>query len=123
MFNQPYNPILFDSYWRDKKIKINLIFSLLINLSLWVGLLWQERAFSDSIPLHYNIYYGIDLLGPWYQILLLPGLGLIFLVLNFGLASIFYRKEKIVSYFLVFSCSFVQLIFILASMLIVLINY
>ncbi|MFA6410360.1 MAG: hypothetical protein WCW26_02175 [Candidatus Buchananbacteria bacterium] len=123
MFNQHYNPILFDSYWRDRIIKTNLIFSIVANFILWLGLIWQFKNFSESVPLHYNIYYGIDLIGPWYQILVMPGLGLLFILINLLASAIIYRKEKMIGYFLVGACSLCQLIFVLASIFITFINY
>ena len=44
----------------------------------------QENPF---IPLHYNIYLGIDRFGPWYNVFIFPVLGFVFLVLNLSLAS------------------------------------
>ena len=75
------------------------------------------------MPLHYNIYFGIDLLGPWYQIFLLPILGLIFLLINFLFGMAVYRRELILSYFLAGTSSFVQIIFVLAATFITLINF
>jgi len=112
----------FNSYRSDKFIKINLFFSLLINIVLWLVLVWQTRGLSDLIPLHYNIYFGIDLLGPWYQFFLLPSLGLLFFMVNFIISLMIYSKEKVLSYFLVGTSSFIQLIFLLAAIFIILIN-
>jgi len=111
-----------DSYRSDKFVKINLFFSLLINIVLWLLLIWQTKEFSGLIPLHYNIYFGIDLLGPWYQFFLLPSLGLLFFIVNFIISLMIYSKEKVLSYFLVSASSFIQLIFILAAIFIILIN-
>jgi len=116
------NPILFNSYFNDRVVKINFFLSLFINISLWLLVLWQTKNFDELIPLLYNIYFGIDLLGFWYQIYLLPGLGLLFFLVNFALAGILYSKEKIISYFLVGGSTFSQIIFFLATIFIILIN-
>lgn len=113
---------LFSSYHRDRFVIINFLFSLLINIGLWFLLIWQSNNFAELISLHYNIYFGIDLLGPWYRIFLLPSFGLIFLVINFFLGLALYNREKIFSYFLAGTTSLVQIIFILATFFIVLIN-
>ena len=123
MLNKPYNPILFDSYFRDMFIRVNFFFSLLLNILIWLGIVWQMNNFSESMPLHYNIYFGIDLLGDWYQIFILPGLGLLFFLINFIAGFVSYHKEKIISYFLAGTASFCQLILLVATALIIFINY
>ena len=120
--HQP-NTTLSRSYLGDKFIRTNLFFSLLLNIGLWSGLGWQARNFAELIALHYNIYFGIDLLGSRYQIFLLPILGLIFLIINFLLGLAIYRQEKILSYFLVGASSFAQIILSLAAIFIILINF
>ncbi len=115
-------PITFFSFFQDNLIKINLFLGILLNLGLWFWLFWQSRSFTDLITLHYNIYFGIDLLGPWYQIFLLPALGSLFLVLNVFLTAIVYKKEKILGYFLMVASSFSQVIFILAAIFIIFVN-
>lgn len=101
MFNYGnYSTILSNSFFREKSIKIILILSILINLFTWIFLVWSVKGQPESIPLHYNIYFGIDLYGNWYEILVLPSFGLLFLVINSILGAIFFSKEKILSYFL-----------------------
>lgn len=123
MVNRHFNPFLLNLYLQDRFIKINFFFGILVNISLWLILVWWTRSFPELIPLHYNIYFGIDLFGPWYQIFILPLLGLIFFLINFPISSFVYRKEKILSYFLVATSSFVQIIFVLAIIFIIFINY
>ena len=122
MNTNPLNPILSGFYYRDPLIRINFLFSFLANLSLWLILIWQARNFDELISLHYNIYFGIDLLGYWYQIFLLPILGLGFFIINFMIASIIYNREKILSYFLAGTSSFVQIILTTSAIFIILIN-
>jgi len=77
---------------------------------------------NTSLPLHYNIYWGIDLFGQWYQSLILPILGLAILVINFILAIFLYSQKIMASYFFTISSVFVQLFLLIASILIILIN-
>lgn len=118
-----YQSIFLSSYLRDKFIVINLLGSLVINFSLWIYLVWQTKSFGDLVTLHYNIYFGIDWLGPWYQIFLLPSLGLAFFLINFMIGAMVYQREKILSYFLAGTSSLVQLIFSLAATFIISINF
>ena len=73
-------------FFKEKIVKISLFFSLALNFILWLILGWQVKDFPELIPLHYNIYFGIDSFGTWYQIFLMPLLGLVIIVLNFFLA-------------------------------------
>lgn len=53
------------------------------------------------IPLHYNIYFGVDLLGSKDQIFKLPFVALFVLIINYFLAKTIYEQEKYLSYILV----------------------
>ena len=117
-----YNTLLLNSFYRDKIVRFNAVVCLLLNIIVWAGLLWQSRTFSESIPLHYNIYFGIDLYGPWYQILLIPEVGLAVILINFSVGGFLYAKEKLLSYFSVGLASFIQLILLLAAFAIVYVN-
>ncbi|OGY45448.1 MAG: hypothetical protein A3A24_02210 [Candidatus Buchananbacteria bacterium RIFCSPLOWO2_01_FULL_46_12] len=115
------NPSL-QAYWSNRLIKFNLLFSLLVNILVWLILVRLIRNFSESIIFHYNIYFGVDLLGNWYEIFWLPASGLFIIFLNFILASLFSEKEKIISYFLVSASSLVQVLIFLASLTVIFIN-
>lgn len=113
---------LYPSFLKDKFVKINLFLSLGINVALWLWLLWQTKDFSGHIPLHYNIYFGIDYLGPWYALFYLPLIGLIFLIFNLSIGAFSFEREKMLGYFLLGSSSFSQLILLVASFFIIYIN-
>ncbi len=112
-----------DSFRQDNLIRLNLLFGLLLNVLLWFFIFSQIRNFFEMIPLHYNIYFGIDLLDYWYKIFRLPALSLGFLILNYSLAFLAYQQEKILSYFLAGFTTFIQLIFILSTFLVIWINF
>ncbi len=72
------------------------LFSLVLVILMVVLPLWRLLPVvreNPFIPLHYNIYLGIDRFGPWYRIFILPILGLIMLILNLLLASRFSEIE------------------------------
>lgn len=53
------------------------IVAIIINGALWL-VIWRWWPHIDgSGPLHYTIYFGINLTGPWTGLLALPGLGLL----------------------------------------------
>ena len=104
---------------RDRTIIFNLTIALLINLALWIILLFSFWRQSDYIILGYNIYFGISAFGPWYQILLLPLMGLIIIAVNFLLAFFVYLPQKILSYFLVIAATVANVIVLAAGLLLV----
>ncbi len=112
----------FRFFFRDKITKTSLFFSLFLNIIIWIFLVSQVKSFSELIPLHYNIYFGIDLLGPWYQVFILPLLGLAILIVNNLLAKIFLAEKRILSYFLVVASSLIQFLLLIASFMIIFVN-
>ena len=114
---------------KNRLLQISTIIGILLNLSIWALILIKFKPFADTlsedqtfIPLHYNIYLGIDHFGPWQRIFNLPIIGLIILILNTILAIFTYNRKEVISYFLTFSSVFIQLIFIIATVLTILIN-
>lgn len=76
------------------------------------------------IILHYNVYFGVDLLGAWWQAYALPLLGGILLVGHFFLARRFYMKsERIASYLMLLSAGMLSFGVLVASVSIAFINY
>lgn len=90
-------------------------------LPIWrlfpIGL--RERI---AVPLHYNIYSGIDLFGPWWQIFLIPTIGLVILLLNSILAVVIWPRETVLSYFYLGVCAGCQVILFIAMVFVVMLN-
>lgn len=97
---------------------------LLILLSVGV-IYWQLfPGLSDrvAIPLHYNIHFGVDLFGPWYQIFLAPALGAVVFIANAMVALRYWRKEIYLSYVAWGMTFFVTLLCFVATIFITLLN-
>ena len=114
--------ILMSPAKRDRIIVINLFLSSVINLLLWGLLIFNFWQSPNFIVLGYNIYFGISGFGPWYYILIMPLIGLLVIVLNFSVSLAWYLREKILSYFLAFVASVVNIIIFLAALIIIYIN-
>jgi len=85
--------------FRDsKKIRWLFITSFLLNIGLWAGLSFLFRPQEEPIFLHYNIFFGIDLIGPWWKIFYLPITGLVILLLNTGFSAASYKEDKALSF-------------------------
>ena len=107
---------------RDRIILMNVALSILMNVAVWLAIIYNFWLESEYITLHYNIYFGISALGPWYALLVIPLLGLVIIMVNFLLSLYFYLKQQILSYFLTFGMTVVNLIMLVAVGLIIYIN-
>ena len=99
------------------------------SLVLWLsmlGLLWWRivplAAENPYLPLHYNVYFGVDRFGPWYQVFSLPALGFVFLLVSVVMQTVFFRKEKMLARFFSVSSVFLEATLLVATGLIVLLN-
>lgn len=86
-----------------------LAFALVSNAALWWFVALRNVPAAETIPLHYNIYFGIDLLGPWWYFFILPSAGFVTLVLNCVLAMFLYTRERVASYVLSLTSCAVQI--------------
>jgi len=123
MFNYFYNlkdKIKISQLRQDRFILINTIFAIVLNVVIWLVLFLNIDSSSEFIPLHYNIYFGIDLIGPWYKVFVIPILGLVVFFINLLLSYII--KIKVLSYFLIGSSVFAQFILLIGSIFVILLN-
>jgi len=114
---------------KDKIILIFSLLSLLFNILIWYLIYYKLRplvAFlpedQSFIPLHYNVFLGIDSFGHWQNIFYLPAFGLLFWLINLVVGFFLYNSKKLASYFLCISSLFCQIILLIACALIILIN-
>lgn len=64
---------------------------------LWLYVSTAARPAENVVPLHYNIYFGIDLFAEWYKIFWIPLSGTIILIINALALLTVLRNEKILS--------------------------
>lgn len=105
-------------------VRVLLSFNIVL-LFLSFGLLgYFVRHEEGAVILHYNVYFGVDIQGVWWQVFLFPFAGLFFLVFHTFLAYHFYKKsERIASYLLLFGASLLSLGILIVCSSIALINY
>lgn len=101
-----------------------LIINIIINIANWLILLVFVKPVDFSVILHYNVYFGVDVIGDWRKIFFLPALGLFLFFLNFYLAIYFYKQEeKVAAYLLMLVSVLAQINLIIACITLTLINY
>ncbi len=109
-------------FWRNH---LNLVFffsALFFNILSWVFLIYFIKPSAYPLPLHYNIYFGVDLIGAYSRIFTLPLVGFLIILMNFILAFWFYLKDRLVSYILLLTSSVVQIFILIGVVSLIYIN-
>ena len=100
---------------------IAIFFLVLVHSAVIVYFL---RPTDSALILHYNVYFGVDLIGAWWHVYALPLGGFLLFLLNTILAYWFFAfRERIISYILLLAALFVQMSLLVASSTIIFINY
>jgi hypothetical protein len=118
------NHFFANDFFRNKIVAWLAIGSFVANLAQWISLWIYVQPVDFPIIMHYNVYFGVDLLGNWKQVFILPLVGIILSIINFLLAIHFYNlKERIASYLLLIATMMIQLSLLVASISVIIINY
>jgi len=98
--------------------------SFILNAVNWGLIAFFIRPVDFPIILHYNVYFGVDVIGDWWQIYYLPIIGLVILAANTLLGYLFYQqKERIVAHLLMLATFIVQIAILVAVACLLMINY
>ena len=101
-----------------------LALSFLVNIINIVSLAIWVKPVDFPIILHYNVYFGVDVLNSWEKVYIMPLIGLFLFIVNTLLGLYFYKnKERIASHVLAIVTLMIQLSLLVASVGIILINY
>ncbi len=87
-------------------------------LVLAIGIVPRE----DPIFLHYTTSFGVDFIGAWYLVYLIPGVSLILLLFNGLLARVLVRRDFYLGYLLSGGTLTVILLLFIQSILLLYIN-
>lgn len=109
-------------YWHNKDVLRAILLSIFINFTIWTYLINNYINIDTPIILHYNLFFGVDLLGAYIKVFFLPASGLIILLINAILGQAFYKSERLASYLLTFNALIVQILLLVSSYLIVRVN-
>lgn len=105
-------------------IRVSLLLSaavLVLHLILAIWFL-LPRLGNPIFALHYTVYFGVDQVGPPWQLLAAPGFGALILLVNSALATHFYVRNRWAGFFLSGLSFFLQLLLAVSTFLIVLLN-
>jgi hypothetical protein len=104
-----------NQYFQNRSCLFLFFSAVLLNIVIWILLYLKIKPSSYPVPLHFTIYFGIDVIDNWYNIFVIPLLGLLFCIINFFLAALVFKKERILSYFLNSISLFIQILLILGA--------
>lgn len=107
-------------FWQDKKILFLTSIGLAVNILTWALIIIIFWGIDRPVALHANILFGIDSIGHWHQLLILPLLGLAILIINFTLAFSFYiLRQKYLINLLIRGLVFVQVVLFVSVLIII----
>lgn len=105
-------------------VRTLLALSFILIIALVGVLVWIIRPTENLIILHYSVYFGVDMLGAWWQAYLAPVLAAFFLVGHLLLARYFYdHSERIAAYLLMLSVGWIAAGSLISGVSIAFINY
>ncbi|MFA5174984.1 MAG: hypothetical protein WC430_00970 [Patescibacteria group bacterium] len=105
-------------YFRDLWIAAPFAGSVLSQIFIWLYLFFNIKPGAEQVFLHYNIIFGVDLVGDWWNIFYTPLFGLLILAVNFCFSFLIYRADKFLARILNLFALATQLIIIAFSILI-----
>lgn len=99
-----------------------LLLAFLINAFTWGVLLWRIPQGTETLFLHYNIYFGIDSIGGWKQLAWIPGSGLAIAVLNSVLIFLSTQTDRMIKMTVSILTVAFEVMLATAAVLIILLN-
>lgn len=112
----------FRLFIKDLLISLAFAISLLLNIVAGTLLYWQIKPRETPFVLHYTVYFGIDWIGRWHLLFTPVFAGFLILVFNFILAYILFNRQKILSYFFAVSNVFIEILILLQSITLLIMN-
>ena len=109
-------------YFKNLPIFISIIGSVLLNITTWIWLLFEIRPQAEPIFLQYNIMFGVDYIGDWWQVLYLPICGFVIIAVNATLGWLLFGRDKFLAQILNGIGLFCQLFLLIAAALLIFLN-
>lgn len=83
------------TFWTDRSVQVLLGLSVAVNALSWYALWRVARPDSGFLTLHYTISIGIDRIGSWSELFIMPGLGTGVFLLNTLIAWMIWRQSTL----------------------------
>lgn len=111
-----------DNIWQDSLLNRFIWLLAILNVGHLLFVALALKNIPAVLVLHSNIYFGIDLIGERYYIIIIPLAGLLISFIHYWLARMFYSHDKVLAYFLIIGVTLLQFILFINTWLIININ-
>ena len=109
-------------FFRDRIVYYSAIVAVIFIVAQVLLLQLNIKPRSEPVSLHYTTYFGVDFIGAWYLLYLIPLLGFGLAILNLTLAFVFAKHDKLLSYILILTIIFALLLLTIHTALLIRIN-
>ncbi len=109
-------------YFRDPWVYIPFLSSVALNIFLWWSVARYLGHSSDQLFTHYNIMFGVDLLGGVWQVYALPAGGLVVAVVHAIVALFLYPVDRFLARVLAVAVGTLHLFLVPATLFIIHLN-
>ena len=90
-----------EEFLSDINVRVMFVVSGVIFVATWIFALVKFQPSDYMVPLRYNSFLGVTLLGNWYNLYFVPLILTFCIILNIILANFTYKNDKTISYILV----------------------
>ncbi|MFA6512101.1 MAG: hypothetical protein WCV86_03200 [Patescibacteria group bacterium] len=108
----------FRRFTQDRFLLLPFFFGLFGNAATFAVLFTTLIPTEQPVPLHYNIYFGIDAIGPWYAYYYLPAGSVALLIFNCILAFWVVRSDRMLSRILLGTAAIIALLILITTIVI-----
>ena len=109
-------------YLKHPPHAIMLTLSVVLNIVSLIWLLVRIHPQEQNVFLHYNILFGVDELGVWWQVFYVPLTAAVILMTNTVLSWFLYQKDKLISYVLLGMTCLCEIFLFIVTALLVFLN-
>lgn len=109
-------------FLKDSIIKYTVLAAMVLIIAQIITVVLGIKPAEEAISLHYTTYLGVDFLGAWYLVYLIPIASFLFLVLNGIFAFYLIHREKLLSYLLMIGAVLAAVFLLIQAVLLVMLN-
>ncbi len=103
-------------------ILLTTLFLWILQIALPVWRILPLIYGQDTVPLHYNIHFGVDSIGQWWKIFTVPVIGFALIGINLFMARMVWPREPMLAYLVMSATLLLEFLLFLAMVFIVLLN-
>lgn len=101
---------------QDRISLLMLVVGLAVTLITFIALIWHVHPADHEVPVRYSSLGGFDPHGHWYSVYRIPLYSLAISVINAGLAMKAFRRNRLVSFFLLLASIVIAVLCLIISM-------